>query len=507
MRRAVKTMMLRISTCAALLLLFSWPAIYNGQPFFSPDTGAYIRGFDAGVAWISGRTTVWTTWASELGAPQEAAHDFTAEEVTSFQSPAFIIAGRSVSYGALLYLGELLGGLWASITIQAAAALAAVSLTLRHLKLFSWPKLVLTAVTLGFASSLPFFTSFLLPDVFAGLALLAAANLLALGHRLTRWEQVFWISILAAAVVFHPSHLAIVVVLLIAAIIARLFSTKISRAGIVALTLAAGIGFASEIVFALVVEKLLGVQISRPPVVTARMIADGPGATYLYKKCPQAGLVACEFVDRLLSHSDAFLWDTSPATGIYARAPIEKRRELGNEQFRFAAGVLAYDPVGQIAAWLNDAFLQLRMVGLSDFAATEISLPRLPRVHAERMARSSVWRKDFPIKIFSALTIFAAILSFMFVCVTLIGHWKDVSVEQKIFCFVILLGEASNALICGALSGPHERYQGRLTWLIPLVALLLSYERWLSSKVGASSLSMGDWRLLHRRTNLFRLRP
>jgi len=72
------------------------------------------------------------------------------------------------------------------------------------------------------------------------------------------------------------------------------------------------------------------------------------------------------------------------------------------------------------------------------------------------MARSSLWRKDFPIEIFSALTIFAAILSFMFVCVTLIRHWKAVSVEQKIFCFVILLGEVSNALICGALSGPHE---------------------------------------------------
>src|SRR5436190_17277215 len=175
-------MMLRIATYAALLLLFLWPAIYNGQPLFSPDTSAYIRGFDAGVVWLSGRTTVWTTWASKLRAPQEAADDSTAEEVTSFQSPAFIIAGRSVSYGALLYLGELLGGLWASIAIQAAAALAAVSLTLRHLKLFSWPKLVLIAVTLGLASSLPFFTSFLLPDVFAGLALLAAGNLLALGQ-------------------------------------------------------------------------------------------------------------------------------------------------------------------------------------------------------------------------------------------------------------------------------------------------------------------------------------
>jgi hypothetical protein len=491
--RAVKTMMLRIATCAALLLVFLWPAIYNGQPLFSPDTSAYIRGFDAGVVWLSGRNTVWTTWASERRAPQEAADQSTAIQSTSLQSRAFIIAGRSVSYGALLYLGEFLGGLWAGIAIQAAAALAAISLTLRHLKLFSWPKFIFAAVTLGLASSLPFFTSFLLPDIFAGLALLAAANLLALGHRLRRWEQVFWVSILAAAAVFHPTHLAIiVVVLLVAAIIARLLGTKISRTGLAALTLAAGIGFASEIVFALVVEKLLGVQIARPPVIMARMVADGPGASYLYKNCPQAGLVVCEFVDRLPSNSDGFLWDTSPATGIYATTSVEKRRELANEQFRFAAAVLAYDPVGQIAASLNNASQQLRMVGLSDFlSAADEAFPRLPRVHAERMARSAVWRKDFPIETFSALTIFAAILSFMFICVTLIKHWKDVSVEQKIFCLVILLGEVSNALICGALSGPHERYQARLTWLIPLVALLLCYERWLCSKVRAGSLSVG----------------
>src|SRR5205807_4734828 len=183
----------------------------------------------------------------------------------------------------------------------------------------------------------------------------------------------------------------------------------------------------------------------------------------------------------------------------YAAAPIEKRRQLGNEQYRFGAAVLAYDPVGQIAAWLNDGFQQLRMVGLSDFLS-ETAPAHLPRVHAERMTRSLIWRKDFPIEIFSALTTFAAILSFMFVCVTLIRHWKDVSAEQKIFCFVILLGEVSNALICGALSGPHERYQARLTWLIPVVALLLCYERWVCSQVGAGSLSVGHWRLLQRQS-------
>src|SRR6266480_1246191 len=33
----------RSATCAVVLLLFLWPAIYNRQPLFSPDTGAYIR--------------------------------------------------------------------------------------------------------------------------------------------------------------------------------------------------------------------------------------------------------------------------------------------------------------------------------------------------------------------------------------------------------------------------------------------------------------------------------
>ena len=475
--RAAKT-----ATCVALLLLLLWPAIYNGQPLFSPDTSAYIRGFDGGMVWLTGRTTAWTTWASEL---RGLAHDHNAEEVTSLQSPTFIIAGRSVSYGGLLYLGELLGGLWASIAIQAAAALAAIGFTLRLLKLFSSTKFVFTALILSFASSLPFFTSFLLPDIFAGLALLAAANFLALGQRLTRWEEIFWISILTAAVVFHPSHLAIELVILAAAIVARGLSARISRTGVIALAVAAGFGLASELAFGLIVQKVLGVPVARPPVVMARIVADGPGAAYLREKCPDAGLVACEFVDRLLLNSDAFLWDTSPVRGIYAPAPVEKRRELGNEQLRFLAAVLANDPVGQITAWLKDGFQQLTMAGISEFGlAAKQAFPGLPRIHAERMEASSLWKKDFPIDFFSAVTIFTAILSLVFVWVTLIGSWKVISVEQKIFCFVVLLGELSNALVCGALSGPHERYQGRLTWLIPVVALLFYYERWARSDVG-----------------------
>jgi hypothetical protein len=505
--RAVKVS-LKIASCAALLLLFLWPAIYNGQPLFSPDTSAYIRGFDAGVVWLSGRTSPWTTWASRLDDRQEEPDDAAVslqspkDAKVSLQSSKFIIAGRSTSYGALLYLGEVLGGLWASVAIQAAAALIALGLTLKHLKLFSWPKFIFTAGTLGLLSSLPFVASFLLPDVFAGLSILAAANLLVLGDRLMRWEWVFWVSILGTAVVFHPTHLAIVMMLLAVAVIARLLTKKISVVGVMTLAFAAGIGFASEIGFDLVVEKLLGVRVSRPPVILARVIADGPGAAYLREKCPQAGLVVCEFVDRLMPNPDLFLWNTTDSKGVYESASIDKRQELGNEQYRFAAAVLAYDPFGQITAGLSNAFQQLTTFGLSDFVASADLATNVPRVHAERMARSLIWKKDFPIAIFSAVTMFAAAVSLIFAGITLIVHWKSVSAEIKIFCFVILLGQISNALICGTLSGPHERYQARLTWLLPVAALLLPYDRRVRSAERRSAVyNVTDWALAGYRTS------
>src|SRR5262249_22104733 len=106
------------------------------------------------------------------------------------------------------------------------------------------------------------------------------------------------------------------------------------------------------------------VPVSRPPVITARIIADGPGATFLRHRCPQAGFLVCKFVDRAMSDSDELLWDQN---GVYTPASISERRVLGDEQYQFAAAVLVYDPVGVTTAALGNAFQQLKMTGVSDF--------------------------------------------------------------------------------------------------------------------------------------------
>jgi hypothetical protein len=149
---------------------------------------------------------------------------------------------------------------------------------------------------------------------------------------------------------------------------------------------------------------------------------------------------------------------------------------LGDEQYQFEAAVLAYDPAALITAALSDTFQQLKMAGLSSFdEAEKEAFPKLPQVYAEQLMTTRLWNEDFPIDIFSTLTVLVALLSSIFVGGTLIGNWKDISTAQRVFCLVVLFALVSNAAICGFLSGPHERYQARLTWLIPITALLLYY--------------------------------
>src|SRR5437868_4592133 len=73
----------KIATYAVLVVLFMWPAIYNGQPFFYPDTSSYIRGFDGGVVWLTGKKSAWTTWASALPATQGASDESSVEHAKS----------------------------------------------------------------------------------------------------------------------------------------------------------------------------------------------------------------------------------------------------------------------------------------------------------------------------------------------------------------------------------------------------------------------------------------
>ena len=57
------------------------------------------------------------------------------------------------------------------------------------------------------------------------------------------------------------------------------------------------------------------------------------------------------------------------------------------------------------------------------------------------------------------------------------------------FAALLLLALIGNAVICGALSNPHDRYQSRLAWLAPLIVTVaaLGWRREFSAAVGIAA--------------------
>src|SRR5262245_47224442 len=99
------------------------------------------------------------------------------------------------------------------------------------------------------------------------------------------------------------------------------------------------------------------------------------------------------------------------------------------------------------------------------------------------MEKTPVWRNEFPIATFSAIAVVTSIFGAVYLGIIFLSCWRTTSLAQIQFCGVILLGLVANAFICGALSGPHERYQARLTWLVPLAGLIVFHERRNSNQV------------------------
>ena len=332
-----------IGLAAALLL---WPAFWNGYPLVFSDTGTYLsQAIEQYVGW-----------------------------------------DRPVFYSLFLLPLHLTLTTWPAIVVQAllvAHVLHLVRRTLLPDASVWWLLPLAGAMTL--ASSLPWFVSQLMPDVFTGVLVLVLGLLIFAPERLSRRERIWLMAFAAFMIAAHQSH-----VLLALALLAVLLPLR----GTVALHSVAPLVLA---VVALVSVNLLAFgRASLSPFgnvfLLARVIYDGPGADVLRRA------TVTPWIERDFPHSEA---------GAYAAS-------------RQSAGML------EVPAWMQALHLATALAGVA--ACVALLLP------ASRKRIS--------------------------------GH------PAAGFAAAALLALLANAAITGGLSGPHDRYQSRIMWLPPLIAVL-----------------------------------
>jgi hypothetical protein len=469
-----------------MVFLAGWPALLNGQAFIFSDTPTYIKGAAMGIEKATG---IHSPWLDGRATSAETAAGATA--LTDFESSPEkkgALAGRSVYYGAFLLLSSMVGTLWVAVLVQSALALLVIGLaaTVVGIRLPPCPlvTIVLFVVLLG-GTSLPFFISMLMPDLLAALAILAIATLM-LGATQRLWQRGFLVATIALAALSHSSVILIGGLLLATIfVLEALFGLSSIRQLLrstawVAAALAVGV--AGEVAFGAVMVKTVGEAPIRPPFLTARLLADGPGTRWVHERCQRSTYAVCKFASIAgKGTSDQFIWATDPSIGAFTLTDKATRQALGREQWRFAADVLVAYPGDVLRSTLDNLFIQFTSIGLEEFNYPDQDdrfWAKIPPTFLKPLENSLAAEGRFPIEPFEVLQ--GAVLS---TSIAFLAYWltresiDEAGRRLRRLCLWVGLGVLFNALICGALSTPHERYQTRVIWLVVMLSVFAASAR------------------------------
>jgi hypothetical protein len=477
-----------------LLLLFGllllWPAMINRGPFYFNDTTAYVRSIDAAVFHVTGIASDWTV---PIARPQVEPPAASAARPSQAGRPAVatdetkpVLLGRSAYYGALLYLGVVFRSFWIVLLLQAALAAALLLTLLRHFVDPAAERRFAVASAVLFAAialtPLPFFVCLLMPDLFTGLAIIAAAIVLSGWARERRGVHGLLVATLALAALVHSSNVLILAGIgcvfgLWHLLPTRKRSFRLSPLVPPAILLGcAAVGLGGEALFSTAVTRITGQAPIRPPFLTARFVDDGPGTQYLRTHCQRSALVLCDYVERLPAPSDGFLWDADPRKGVFMAVPPSKQRKLSAEQLPFVVASVTDAPVAT-ATMLTRDFLQqlgkMRLVEFNyNFDERQFFVRRLPKETLLAVQQSRAYQETMVTVPFEIVTL-AAVVGALAVFVGMGWRRNRGGTGWIGYAAVGVCGVLVNDVICGCLSTPHDRYQMRVIWVLPAIALVM----------------------------------
>ena len=479
-------------------LVLSWPAFINGSGFYFPDTTAYIRSADAAVAQMTGQTSIWSD-RLELYKPIQsstAGPEFQSGRggrlSTGLAAPKTthpILLGRSIYYGLAIYpfvilIGDVGVVLFHAMLVVVCFYLAFVGLGGPRKASIAW--LFGSVSLLSVVTPVAYGTSLLMPDILSGCAGILGIVAIVGWHRLLAIERIALTCILVFSALSHNSHILLLLVLLAAILPASRYFKGGYKPAVLLLTFAIFSGFAGDALFSAAISQKLGVRPIRPPFLTARLLDAGPGIAMLDSQCGLQKFEACQFRDRMPQDSDTFLWSKDKRAGVFAAESHAVQRRLSLEDTAFAVATLSYDPIGTFVVTAFASLRQVTMVKMDLFNApfggnSEDATAGLPRSVREQIINSRYVTRTMPVAIVEAFSLIFVVTAAFYLMIVVIWGRSNVDKLERNFRLAALLAILliiANATITGALSKPHNRYNIRIVWIVPLFALVIPSVRY-----------------------------
>jgi hypothetical protein len=455
------------------------PAFLNGAPFFYFDTASYIEQIAKASQILLGHSdAAETSMVTSLQAGAGTGAGFGVAETDKI-----VFSGRSAYYGVLAWLGWI-SSIWLPVALQAATLSWLVVTLFRHsVDRWWWQTALLTLGGLSFFNSAGFFAGLVMPDIWAGLMVLALALLWVCPDRLSLGQKVFIFAIMSFSALVHNSHLALLAALLGGIVLLRFFVARLERAPLSRLALpviALCIGVAGQMIYGVAVRVAYDAQLLSRPHITAHLIDLGPGTQLVQDSCPDSGYALCAYADRLPMSWIDFMFDPDPETGGFGAAPPAVQKALVAEQLRFAAQTLIHYPGQTLYGLARDGVAQLWTLDLEDVALStrnaDFVANKFPPDLSQMIERSRIY--DQPSVLDTLLRMIQSTSGAATGFLLLYAVWRSTRIgsanpQLDRMVLLVVAGVVLNALICGILASPYGRFQARIIWLLPLAAALI----------------------------------
>jgi putative flippase GtrA len=401
-----------------------------------------------------------------------------------------------------LFGGHRHGSLWVLAVAQALIGAWVLRLLWRSVapKAPGWTYMALVGV-LTTVSTLPFFVSFAMPDVFAGFMSAGVVVAMLYFDRIKRWEAVLLWLLLVACMSFHGSDPLLATPLVLgSALLAWRLGASLKGQALRALYVfsALVVGVSLVKVYAYAFELRTGRELHPPPFIMARLLVDGPAKRYLLTHCTDDStpFVACRYRFQPMPDTDTVLWSDDYDLGVFNIADARTRLLMEQQENKFALAVVAYDPIGQIVASTKNWIIQLGDFWVEDPVRNPMVILRDPywgTTALKQLIPNSSECKPMgpgcappfymtPLAIWHGLWIVAGLgflgwrLSRRDVREALLRKpdWSSPTVRLCAAAATLVAAVLINAGICGVFSGTFTRYEARVVWLVPMTAGLVA---------------------------------
>jgi hypothetical protein len=418
-------------------ILLCWPAFYNGFPLVYSDSGTYINN------------------SFDLSPPPD----------------------RAVGYGYFIRLVTWQASLWPVVLAQGLLLSGGIWRAMRLLLgegrpwIFSGMMVVLASCT-----SLPWFVSQLMPDIFAGVLILGMGLLAGLGRN--RGDIALGLLMVFLACIVHTSHIFVGLAVWLCLAMSWLHREPLVRMLQKSARLALPIACAGLFTMANQAANGHGFRLSRSSNVfmTARLAEAGLLEPFLNENCHAMDYAMCRRAYISPMSADQILWNAGTSVigrfGSWERADSVLAPMVKDYFGRFFwANVF-------VKAGIRDGIAQLQRFGLGDgispqhwddapCIAIRWRMPRhthaflRTRQHADTLHIHSLQDLQKPLVWGSAaLLLLLALL-----------YWRRWGVMRN-WSVVLVLGLLANAFVLATLASPVDRYQARISWLLPWLAML-----------------------------------